>query len=139
MELGGITSLRIGALVLRSSDFTQAGAMLISSTGTLYGGAAGGSTDYNTLTNLPILGSASSQDVGYFATAAQGVDARTPTAHASNHQDGGSDPIAVGHLSIPTASYVIGAGYSLTVADEYEVTSALEIEVASSGVLEVLG
>lgn len=39
------------------------------------------------------LGSAALADTGDFATAAQGTDARPPTAHASSHVTGGSDAI----------------------------------------------
>ncbi len=42
---------------------------------------APGTTDYLALTNRPTLGTAAAQNVGAFATAAQGTDARTPTAH----------------------------------------------------------
>ena len=66
-------------------------------------------------------------------------DARTPTAHASTHQDGGADAVMVGTQTIPTANYIVPAGYSVVVSDEYEVTSALEIELASGAVLEVVG
>lgn len=37
---------------------------------------------YSSLSSKPTLGTASAQDVGYFATAAQGTDARTPVSHA---------------------------------------------------------
>jgi len=42
----------------------------------------GGVTSYNALTDKPTLGTAAAQDVGAFATAAQGTDARTPLTHA---------------------------------------------------------
>jgi hypothetical protein len=41
------------------------------------------------------LGTAALADTGDFATAAQGTDARTPTAHAASHQDGGADELAL--------------------------------------------
>lgn len=46
-----------------------------------------GTTDYNALSNRPTLGTAAAQNVGAFATAAQGVDARTPTAHTHGNAD----------------------------------------------------
>ena len=45
-------------------------------------------------TNLG-LGSAAVEDASAFATAAQGVDARTPTAHKTSHENGGSDELAL--------------------------------------------
>jgi hypothetical protein len=50
------------------------------------------------------LGTAAAADVGDFATAAQGTDARTPTAHASSHQDGGSDELALDGSQITTGT-----------------------------------
>ena len=48
---------------------------------------APGTTDYNALSNKPTLGTAAAQNVVAFATAAQGVDARTPTAHTHGNAD----------------------------------------------------
>jgi hypothetical protein len=66
---------------------------------TLYSTFSGSYTD---LTSKPTLGTAAAADTGAFATAAQGTDARTPTAHASTHASGGTDAIKLDELAAPT-------------------------------------
>ena len=48
-----------------------------------------------------LLGSASTEDSSAFATAAQGTDSRTPTAHAASHANGGSDAVKLDDLAAP--------------------------------------
>jgi hypothetical protein len=54
-------------------------------------------------TNLG-LGTAAVAATGDFATAAQGTDARTPTAHAASHQDGGGDELALDASQVTTGT-----------------------------------
>ena len=54
-------------------------------------------------TNLG-LGSAAVEAASAFATAAQGVDARTPTAHKTSHENGGSDELALDASQITTGT-----------------------------------
>lgn len=80
------------------------------------------------------LGTAATSDATAFATAAQGVDSRTPTAHASSHAPGGSDalPWTTIHgrgvaVSRPTAA-AGNAGYVYYSTD----TQALERSTGSA-------
>jgi hypothetical protein len=65
-------------------------------------------------------------------------DSRTPTAHATTHEDGGSDATKVGAQRIPTASVTLAAGYSLVVSEEYEIAAGLELDINETACLEVL-
>jgi hypothetical protein len=53
----------------------------------------GGVTSYTQLTDKPTLGTAAATDATAYATAAQGTDSRTPTAHNSSHATGGADAL----------------------------------------------
>ncbi len=88
-------------------------------------------------TNLG-LGSAAVEAASAFATAAQGVDARTPTAHKVSHQDGGSDELALDASQIttgtvPTARLGSGSASSTTylLGDQTWAKSARPILTAS--------
>ena len=54
----------------------------------------GGVTSYNDLTDKPTLGTAAATAASDYATAAQGTDSRTPTAHKSSHATGGDDALS---------------------------------------------
>lgn len=75
-------------------------------------GATGpaGTTDYDDLINKPTLGTSAPLDVGTGSgTVAAGddsrlSDARTPTAHAASHQDGGADELALDASQVTTGT-----------------------------------
>ena len=82
-----------------------------------YTGGGGGSFDgvHNDLdgrstsgahpsTAISGLGTAATTAATDYATAAQGTDARTPTAHAASHEDGGSDELALDASQIATGT-----------------------------------
>ncbi len=96
-------------------------------------------------TNLG-LGSAAVEAASAFATAAQGVDARTPTAHKVSHQDGGSDELALDASQIttgtvPTARLGSGSASSTTylLGDQTWAKSARPILTASRRVTAGFG
>lgn len=82
----------------------------------------------------PLTGSATNYVRGDGTLAAPAA-----AAHASTHAEGGSDPIKVGVQTIPTAaSLLIASGYSVVVSDEFEISSLNEVEIADTGVLEIV-
>jgi hypothetical protein len=59
---------------------------------------------YADLSGKPTLGSAAATASSAYATAAQGVDARTPTAHKATHATGGTDVLSAADIGAATAA-----------------------------------
>lgn len=127
------TNLGLGtAAVAATGDFDAAG-----TAAGLVDDLSGVSNQATARTNLG-LGSAAVEAASAFATAAQGVDARTPTAHKVSHQDGGSDELALDASQIttgtvPTARLGSGSASSTTylLGDQTWAKSARPILTAS--------
>jgi hypothetical protein len=91
-------------------------------------------------TNLG-LGTAAVAATGDFATAAQGVDARTPTAHKTSHENGGSDEISVDASQITTGTVAtarLGTGTAdgttfLAGDQTYKTVAGSQVAVDASG------
>jgi len=98
------------------------------------------------------LGTAATTAATDYATAAQGTDARTPTAHASSHLTGGTDAIQPATASVPglmTAAYAskldginTNADVTATVINAADVVTTLndadKIPVTVAGVLKTI-
>jgi len=90
-------------------------------------------------TNLG-LGSAAVEAASAFATAAQGVDARTPTAHKTSHENGGSDELALDASQITTGTVAqdrlgtgsAGAGAKFLADDQTYKTVSGTVDVVSN-------
>ena len=65
----------------------------------------GGVTSYNDLTDKPTLGTAAATASTDYATAAQGTDSRTPTAHKSSHATGGDDALSPADIGAAASSH----------------------------------
>ena len=50
--------------------------------------------------DLPTFGDVVTHNASEFATAAQGTDARTPTAHAASHASAGTDPLTLAQSQV---------------------------------------
>lgn len=90
-------------------------------------------------TNLG-LGTAAVEAASAFATAAQGVDARTPTAHKTSHENGGTDELALDASQITSGTIAqdrlgtgsAGAGEKFLADDQtYKTVTASETLAAS--------
>ncbi len=92
-------------------------------------------------TNLG-LGSAAVEAASAFATAAQGVDARTPTAHKTSHATGGTDALTASDIGAAAASHTHAAYLPLVAAGaSVEDIGAIESNVntvAATGATETL-
>lgn len=102
------TTLGLGtAATAATGDFAPAAQGVTNGNNHDHSGGDGAQIAYSSLSGTPTLGGAASLNVGTGAgTVAAGndsrlSDSRAPTAHASTHQSGGSDPIRLDDLAAP--------------------------------------
>lgn len=131
------TNLGLGtAAVAATGDFDAAG-----TAAGLVDDLSGVSNQATARTNLG-LGSAAVEAASAFATAAQGVDARTPTAHKTSHATGGTDALTASDIGAAAASHTHAAYLPLVAAGaSVEDIGAIESNVntvAATGATETL-